>query len=142
MGKTAAAVALHSDAAGSEEGKEQLRALGQKLAMHVVAAQPQYLDSSSVDAAFMQGERDIEQAKAAASGKPADVIDKMVEGRLRKRFSEVCLLEQPYVIDESAGSVGKVLKAAGKELGHAVTVGGFVRWQVGEGMGEEEEEGP
>ena len=136
VGKTAAAVALHSEAASTDEGKAQLHALGQKLAMHVVAAQPQ-LDSSSVDAAFVQGERDIEQARPPPPASPPTSSTRWSSG-CASAF-EVCLLEQPYAIDESAGSVGKVLKAAGKELGHAVTVGGFVRWQVGEGMDEEEE---
>ena len=140
VGKTVAAVALRSEAASSADGAAALRTLGQKLAMHVVAAQPQFVDASSVDAAALERERSILAEQAAASGKPPEVVAKMVEGRLKKYYGEVCLLEQPYVVDEAAGSVAKVLAAAGKELGATVELGGFVRFQVGEASPAAEEE--
>ena len=132
VGKTVAAVALSSAAAASPEGAEALRALGQKLSMHVVAAQPQFVDRAAVGAAELERERAILVEQATASGKPPEVVTRMVEGRLGKYYGEVCLAEQAYIVDESAGSVAKVLEATGKALGSPVEIGGFVRYQVGE----------
>ena len=130
VGKTAAAVVLASSAADTAA----LRALGEKLSMHVVAATPQFLDSSSVDAAAMQRERDFQLEQAKASGKPDHIAEKMVEGRMKKYYADVCLVDQTYMIDETAGSVRKVLEAAGKELGAPVSLAAFVRYTVGEGV--------
>ena len=130
VGKTAAAVVLQSAATDVEA----LRSLGQKLAMHVVAATPLFLDRESVDAAALERERSILLQQAAESGKPESVIEKMVEGRLKKYYGEVCFLDQTYLIEAEAGSVAKVLKAAGKELGADVRIAGFVRYSVGEGL--------
>ena len=127
VGRTAAAVVLASTA-----DPEALRALGQKLAMHVVAAAPRFLNRESVDAAAIERERSILLEQAHGSGKPANVIEKMVEGRLNKFFSEVCFVDQEYLIEESAGSISKVLAAAGKELGTPVELTAFARYSVGE----------
>ena len=131
VGRTAAAVALRG---GSADGgaREALRALGQRLAMHVVAASPLYLDKQSVPAEAIARERDILEQQARDSGKPESVVEKMVEGRLRKFYAEVCLLEQDYVVDDGAGSVAKVLRAAASELGGPVELDGFVRFHVGD----------
>ena len=130
VGLTIGAVVLKSAAADADA----LRALGGRLSMHVVAASPQYLASSAVPEAVLARERDILSEQAAQSGKPAHVVEKMVEGRLKKYYGEVCLLEQPYVVDDSAGSIAKVLAAAGKELGAEIELTGFVRYHVGEGL--------
>jgi elongation factor Ts len=130
VGKTAAAVVLQSAATDVEA----LRSLGQKLAMHVVAASPLFLDRTSVDAAALERERAILVEQATESGKPAPVVEKMVEGRLKKYYGEVCLVEQTYMIEPDAGSVAKVLAAAGEELGAEVSIAGFVRYAVGEGL--------
>ena len=132
VGLTIGAVVLESTAADADA----LRALGEKLSMHVVASSPLFLDRAAVPEEAVRRERDILTEQAAQSGKPANVVDKMVTGRLNKYYSEVCLLEQPYVVDDSAGSVGKVLAAAGKELGANVALTGFVRYHVGEGSAE------
>ena len=78
------------------------------------------------------------RVRAPPCVQPQNVIDKMVEGRLSKFYAETCLLEQPYLIDDSAGSVSKVLAAAGKELGSDVRLTGFVRFHVGEASADED----
>ena len=112
---------------------DALRSLGQKLAMHVVAASPLFLDRESVAAAALERERTILVEQATESGKPANVVEKMVEGRLKKYYGEVCLVDQTYLIEADAG-VAKVLEAAGKALGAEVRIAGFVRYAVGEGL--------
>src|SRR5689334_13333890 len=109
LGKIGVLVALES---AGDAGK--LAAFGRQLAMHVAAANPQYLDVASVDPAALERERDVLREQARASGKPDNIIDKMVEGRLRKFYEDVVLLEQIYVIDGES-RVAKVIEAAGKE---------------------------
>lgn len=128
VGLTVGAVVLKSKAADADA----LRALGEKLSMHIVAASPLYLNRAAVPDSAVARERDVLAEQAAQSGKPKHVVEKMVEGRLNKFYSEVCLLEQPFIIDDSAGSITKVLAAAGKELGADVALTGFVRYRVGE----------
>ena len=77
--------------------------------------------------------------QARASGKPEEIIAKMVEGRLRKFYEEVCLLEQVFVID-GENKVGKVLETAAKDLGAPVAIAGFVRFQLGEGVERDEQD--
>ncbi len=105
--------------------------------MHVAAANPDYLDVASVDPAALERERDVLREQARASGKPEAIIDKMVEGRLRKFYEEVVLLEQTYVIDGES-RIGKVIEAAAKELGTPVRVAGFARFALGEGIAREQ----
>ena len=131
VGRTAAAVVLKSTAADDEA----LTSLGQKLAMHVVAAQPLFLSRGDVDDAALQREKDILVEQAKGSGKPDNVIEKMVTGRMNKYYGEVCLLEQSYLIEEGAGSVAKVLDKAGKSMGAPVEIAAFVRYQLGEESG-------
>lgn len=127
LGQKAAAVALRSQAEPAA-----LTALGEKLAMHIVAASPQYLSRDEVDQASLDRERKVLTEQATASGKPAATIEKMVQGRLGKFYQEVVLLEQQYLIEEKAGAVSKVLKKASTDLGAEVTLEGFVRYHVGE----------
>ena len=84
-------------------------------------------------------ERDVLSEQARASGKPEEIIAKMVEGRLRKYYEEVCLLEQVFVID-GENKVSKVLENAAKEVGAPVSIAGFVRFQLGEGVEREEQD--
>ncbi len=102
-------------------------ALGHDLAMHVAAASPQYLSTSDVPADVMAKEREIETEKAKGEGKPAEIVAKMVEGRLRKSLGEVTLLGQSFVKDPDQ-SVEKLLKAA------KATVRSFQRFEVGAGI--------
>ncbi|HEY0525408.1 MAG TPA: translation elongation factor Ts [Stellaceae bacterium] len=132
LGKIGVLVALES--AGDAE---KLTALGKQLAMHVAAANPQYLDVSAVDESALARERDVLREQARASGKPEAIIDKMVEGRLRKFYEEVVLLEQVYVIDGES-RVSKVVEAAGKDVGAPVKLVGFARYALGEGIEKEQ----
>ena len=116
---------------------EGLAAFGKQLAMHVAAASPHALDRESVDPNTLDRERDILAEQARASGKPEEIIEKMVEGRLRKFYEESCLLEQVFVIDGES-KVGQAVEAKAKELGDPLEVTGFVRFQLGEGIEKEE----
>jgi elongation factor Ts len=128
LGKIGVLVALESGAPA-----EKLAELGKQLAMHVAAAKPEYLDIAAVDKAALDRERDVLREQARASGKPDAIIDKMVEGRLRKFYEEVVLLEQVFVIDGET-RVGKVVEAAAKSAGAPIRVAGFVRFALGEGI--------
>ena len=132
LGKIGVLVALESDA-----DPAALAGLGKQLAMHVAAAQPQAVDTDGVDQSSLERERQVLMEQARASGKPEEIIEKMVEGRLRKYYEEVCLLEQTYVID-GENKVRKALELAGKDLGSPIKVTGFVRLQLGEGVEREE----
>jgi elongation factor Ts len=101
--------------------------LARDLAMHVAAANPQYVQPEDVPAATVAKEREILMAQAAAEGKPANIVEKMVEGRLRKYLAEICLTGQPFVKDPDL-AVGKLLQQSG------ATVTGFLRFEVGEGI--------
>ena len=111
LGKIGVLVALESSG-----DPAALATLGKQLAMHVAAAAPQAIDASGVDASALERERNILADQARASGKPEEIVQKMVEGRLRKFYEEVCLLEQTFVIDGET-KVGKVLEQEGEKLG-------------------------
>jgi elongation factor Ts len=134
LGKIGVLVALES--AGDQA---KLAELGKQIAMHVAAANPLFLDSSSVDPAALDRERAVLSEQAAASGKPANVIEKMVEGRVRKYYEEVCLLEQVFVIDQES-KIAKVVETLGKQLGTPVKLTGFVRLALGEGIEKEDKD--
>jgi elongation factor Ts len=128
LGKIGVLVALQS---GADAAK--LNDLGKKLAMHVAHANPQSLDIASVDPKTLERERDILREQARASGKADAIIDKMVEGRLKKFYEETVLREQIFVIDNET-RVSKVLEQAAKELGTPVTIAAFARFALGEGI--------
>ena len=107
--------------------------------MHVAAANPQAISRDDVNADDLKREKIILAEQARESGKPDDIIEKMVEGRLRKYYEEVCLLEQTYVIDGDT-KVGKVIEAAGKEFGAPIILKSFVRFALGEGVEKKEED--
>ena len=132
LGKIGVLVALESTG-----DVEKLAALGKQLAMHVAAAKPDYLDVASVDKAALDRERDVLREQSRASGKPEAIIEKMVEGRLRKFYEDVVLLEQTYVVDGES-RISKVIEAAAKEVGAPVKVAGFVRFALGEGIAREQ----
>ncbi|MEM7226907.1 MAG: translation elongation factor Ts [Pseudomonadota bacterium] len=133
LGKIGVLVALESSAGD----QAALATLGKQLAMHVAAASPQAIDSADVDPSAVERERNILAEQARASGKPEEIVQKMVEGRLRKFYEEVCLLDQTFVIDGES-KVRKVLEQAGKDLGAPVKVAQMVRYQLGEGIEREE----
>lgn len=128
LGRIGVLVALESAGA-----REKLDGLARNLAMHVAASVPVAVDRKSVDQSLLDRERDILAAQARDSGKPEDIIAKMVEGRLRKFYEDSVLLDQTYVIDGES-KVGKAIETAAKEIGAPVTVAGFIRFALGEGV--------
>jgi elongation factor Ts len=128
LGKIGVLVALQSDAA-----PDKLTAPGRNLAMHVAATNPRYVTSASVDSVHLERERGILREQAKASGKPDAIVDKMVEGRLKKFYEDVVLLEQLYVIDGES-RVAAVIDQAAKDAGAPLHVEGFARFALGEGI--------
>jgi len=131
LGKIGVLVALETEA------PEKHAPLGRNLAMHVAASNPQFLNVTDVDGKALERERGVLREQAKASGKPDAIIDKMVEGRLKKFYEDVVLLEQLYVIDGES-KVTKVVEAAAKEAGAPVHVAGFARFALGEGIEKEQ----
>lgn len=128
LGKIGILVGLESEAPAST-----LEALGKQIAMHIAAARPEALSTKDVDASRLERERAVFKEQAAASGKPENVIEKMVEGRIRKYYEEVVLLEQVFVIDNKT-KVSDVVAQAAKDAGKPITLTGFIRFQLGEGI--------
>jgi elongation factor Ts len=128
LGRIGVLVALESS---GDAGK--LAALGKQIAMHVAAANPQSLDVSGLDPALLEREKAVLGEQARASGKPEEIVQKMIEGRLRKYYQEVVLLEQDFVV-EPGTSVGKAVAAAAKAIGAPVKLTGFRRFALGEGI--------
>lgn len=131
LGKIGVLVALESTG-----DKAKLESLGKQLAMHVAAANPQFLNSADVTAAAVEREKNVIRETAKASGKPDDIIEKMLEGRMRKFYEEICLLDQVFVMDGET-KVSKVLENSAKDVGAPVTLVGYVRYQLGEGIEKE-----
>ena len=134
LGRIGVLVALESTA-----DTARLEELGKQLAMHIAASAPTALSIADVDPGDLDRERNILGDQARASGKSEDIIEKMVEGRLRKYYEEVCLLEQTFVIDNET-KVGKVLEAFSKDAGTEVNLRAFVRFALGEGVEKKEED--
>jgi elongation factor Ts len=132
-GKIGVLVAIDSDAAD----KAALSALGKQLAMHIAAANPLALTADDIAPDLLERERAIAAEKAAASGKPADIVERMVDGAVRKFAGEQALLSQLFVIDGKS-KVSDVVAASAKALGADVKVKGFVRFQLGEGIEKKE----
>jgi elongation factor Ts len=134
-GKIGVLVQLDSDKADDPKIAETAR----MLAMHVAAASPQYLSRNDVPADVIEREKDIMRAKAIESGKPENIVEKIIEGQINKFFGESCLLEQVYVIDTDQ-KVGKVVESLAKELGGQVTLAAYARFQLGEGIEKKDED--
>jgi elongation factor Ts len=135
IGKMGVLVALESK---GDKGK--LMELGRQLAMHVAAADPKSITADELDKALIEKERAVYAEQAKASGKPADIIAKMVEGRLKKEFfQQVVLMQQIYVLDGKS-TVEAAVKAAEKDAGAPVRIAAFVRYALGEGIEKKEED--
>ncbi len=132
LGRIGVLVGLESTA---DAGK--LAALGKQLAMHIAASRPESVSTDDLDPTLIERERSVLSEQARASGKPEEIVQKMVEGRIRKYYEEVVLLEQTWVIDGES-KVKDVLAAAAKDAGAPVTVAGFVCYVLGEGIEKEE----
>lgn len=131
LGKIGVLVALESTG-----DTAKLQALGKQIAMHIAAAKPEALTTAEVDADALARERQIFSDQARASGKPDSIIEKMVEGRIRKYYEEVVLLEQVFVIDGKT-KIADVLVQAASDVGAPVQLTAFARIALGEGIEQE-----
>ncbi|MBE9486344.1 MAG: translation elongation factor Ts, partial [Chloroflexi bacterium] len=110
-----------------------------QIAMHVAAAAPQYLSRDDVPSAVVDKEKEIMRVKAIDSGKPENIVEKIIVGQINKYFGEVCLLDQAFVIDPDQ-KVGKVVEALAKELGSEIKLNSYARFQLGEGVEKKEDD--
>jgi len=134
LGKIGVLVGLESTG-----DREKLEDLGRKLAMHVAAANPIAVTENDIDPGVIERERAVLSEQARESGKPENIIEKMVEGRLRKFYEEVALMSQVYVIDGES-KVRDAVKAAEADIGAPVKVTAFARYALGEGVEKEEDD--
>jgi elongation factor Ts len=132
LGKIGVLVALES--AGKTD---ELASLGRMVAMHVAASNPQAIEASGLDPAVVAREKGVLTDKFKAQGKPANVIEKIVESGLKTFYKEVCLLEQAYVHDDKK-TVAQALKEAEGKVGGPIKITGFVRYALGEGIEKQE----
>lgn len=132
LGRIGVLVALESSAPA-----DKLAELGKQIAMHIAAAKPEALSRDQVDSSSLERERAVLTEQAKASGKPDAVIEKMVEGRIKKFYEETVLLEQQYVIT-GEGTVQDAIDAKAKELGAPIKLTAFTRFALGEGIEKEE----
>ncbi len=109
---------------------EAVAALGKNVAMQIAAANPLAVDPSALDQAVVEREREVYRQKALEEGKPANIVEKIVEGAVKKFYKEACLLEQPYIRDDKK-TITDVLRDAGKEAGDTINVVRFVRIHLG-----------
>ena len=128
LGKIGVIVALESSGKADE-----LTAIGRQIAMHVASANPQAVDVAGLDPAVVEREKNVLADKFKQQGKPANVIDKIVESGLKTFYKEVCLLEQSFIFDDKK-NVAQALKEAEGKAGGAIKVTGFVRYALGEGI--------
>ena len=132
LGRIGVLVGLQSDAEPA-----MLTGLGKELAMHIAATAPASLSVDDLDGSLVAREREVLIEQASASGKPQDIVEKMVEGRIKKYLQEVVLLEQISVIDGET-RIADVLAKASKDMGATVTLTEFVRFNLGEGIDRED----
>ncbi len=134
LGKIGVLVGLESSG-----DKDKLLEFGKQVAMHVAATNPLALDPDSLDQDVVERERTVLTEQAKESGKPDNVIEKMIEGRIRKFYQEVCLTAQTFVVDPD-NTVEKAAKLAEKEVGAPIKIAKFIRFALGEGIEKKEED--
>ena len=117
---------------------EEFRTFVRDIAMHIVASNPKYVSRDEVPADVVESEKEILKAQALNEGKPAAIVDKMVEGRINKFFEEVCLLDQPFVKDQDK-TVQEVLNEKIATIGENIVIRRFVRFERGEGIEKKKE---
>ena len=128
LGRIGVIVALESTGDADE-----LKAFGRMVAMHIASANPQAIEASGLDAATVEREKNILGEKFKAQGKPANVIEKIVESGLKTFYKEVCLLDQGFIFDDKK-SVAQAMKEAEGKVGAPIKVIAFVRYALGEGI--------
>jgi elongation factor Ts len=130
LGRIGVIVALES--AGKPD---ELKTFGRSVAMHIASANPQAVDPSGLDPAAVEREKNVLADKFKAQGKPAAMIEKIVESGLKTYYKEVCLLEQPFIFDEKGKqSVAQAVKEAEAKVGAPIKITGFTRFALGEGV--------
>src|SRR6202007_2490954 len=134
LGKIGVLVALESSGKADE-----LAQIGRKIAMHVAASNPQAVEPSGLSAEVIRREKEVLADKAKAQGKPANVVEKIVESGLKTFYKEVCLLDTPYV-PEPDKTVAQAVKDAEGKLGARINVIGYVRYALGEGVEREKKD--
>ena len=134
LGKIGVLVALESEADAGV-----LDALGKQIAMHIAATNPASATVDDLDPELVEREKAVLTDQAKESGRPAEIIEKMIEGRIRKYYEQVVLVEQTFVID-GENKVKTVIENAAKEAGKPITLKGFVRFELGEGIEREEKD--
>ncbi|MBQ8845399.1 MAG: translation elongation factor Ts [Clostridia bacterium] len=112
---------------------DDFQALVKDIAMQIAAANPKYVREEEVDAAELEQEKEILRVQAANEGKPAEIIEKMIVGRIKKFYEDVCLLNQAFVKDSSK-TVQDVINEATLRIGEKITIRRFVRYEMGEGL--------
>ena len=133
LGKIGVLVALKSDAS-----EDSLQELGKQIAMHIAASKPEFLNRESVPEERLTRERDVLIEQAKSSGKPQNIIEKMIDGRIKKFYEEICLLEQVFVMDNDK-KVLDVLKTFEKENGKSVEIQEYCLYVLGEGLEKKED---
>jgi elongation factor Ts len=114
---------------------ETFRSLVHDIAMHIAAARPLYVSEDDIPEEVLEVERDINRTRALKEGKPEKVVDKMVEGRMKKFYEEICLLNQPFIRDQEM-TVGELVRQAIAAVGENIVVRRFTRYQIGEAEAE------
>ena len=133
LGKIGVLVALKSDA-----NEDSLQELGKQISMHIAASKPEFLNRESVPEERLTRERDVLIEQAKSSGKPQNIIEKMIDGRIKKFYEEICLLEQIFVMDNDK-KVSDVLKTFEKENGKSVEIQEYCLYVLGEGLEKKED---
>jgi elongation factor Ts len=114
-------------------GTDAFKGLVNDIGMHIAAMNPKYLAKEEVTAADMEKEKSVYRAQLEAEGKPANMIDKILEGKMSRYYSEVCLLEQPFIKDEEK-TISQMITEKSAETGEKMSIRRFVRFELGEGM--------
>ena len=128
LGKIGVLVSIESDGENAV-----IEELGKQIAMHIAASNPLATSKDNLDDSFIEREKTILREQAKDTGKSPEIIQKMIEGRLRKLFEEVCLLEQDFAIDPDI-KVKDAISSSAEKLGGEINISGFVRFELGEGL--------
>ena len=126
-------VLVNMELSDNLKGNDKALAVGRDLAMQIAAMRPSFLKADEVDAETLEKEKEILMAQALNEGKPQQVAEKMVNGRIKKYYSENCLLDQPFVKDDKM-SVAQYVESVAKELGGSIEIIKFTRFEKGEGI--------
>ena len=112
---------------------DDFQVLVKDIAMHIAAANPKYVTEAEVPTAELEAEKEILKVQALNEGKPANIVERMIEGRIKKYYEDVCLLNQPFVKDSSK-TIKDILTEATLKIGEKISIRRFVRYELGEGM--------